>query len=597
MKPARYRQSALDVAQIEAGIARMKASHDVSKSTELTRQDDRLSLRNPSYNAGLKDSIDYDTIPDRSPHTHRVKADMYHEHKNGSVSRSMICYGSGISGTRIERKIVDSHSNYLQDLRASCQSSSLDYSCILPPFRPSRGISVSWHRKEPAAQPAAPGPGRYNVRPKSRASEGAVFGKERKEILDPLYKKDDRGFYIDIFAEEHDRAKFRGYSFNKQRRNVEVPAGESMATPGPGYYSYKSDALSEKQPAVIISLSGAYDDARNTSTVQAGASSAEGRLEQWKGNNFQKFSGAERFSQRGWKYFRIIRRSQDTDRKIVDKNKAAIHDATFTNKIKRILQSNRELSDKIHRTQEIRDSMTFALRYAVVELLEEHIQKILAKKEEVKRRKVENRDKAEKNILRLAKYWVLCGSALFWGHILADKYNRRHFVRDRTLKLLKIFFVCFMAVGKFVLLMKRAKARVSLNRMSTIVQVMIATWRVKRRIREKEKAMRFIKSYETQPAVLALTKFVLSKLTILRHWMMRIITKKQLMMAISNLQWALLENAVVHIRKMEGLSAAKRLAIAERFIKEHAPTDIVPVPVRVFYIKQKLKVRLLCVMG
>jgi len=516
------------------------------------------------------------------------KPNLINRHPKNSKSRTYK-FDSNISmlsfGKRKNSKTPSKRYNIFSKTIRNCSSiemrecNTLDYSAILPVFRPQHNISICWKRNKIPSENVSPGPGKYNPDPKSiRNKIGVIFEKSERELLSPVLKTDNREFYNRDASIECIQSENKGYSFPKNTRfdpkeHLKKP---SRYIPGPGYYSTKFDATAPKTESTIISMTGIYPEQKLNKERNILFDSYKVTLENKiakkdKSNNFQSFSPVKRFKNSKFTFFRILREKQDIDSSIIQQNKEKIRNSSRFERLRKIFSNKRKLAQKIETIQKLKEKIE-----------ESHIGEIMEKSVEHDRKLLQWREKSKS--WKIVNSYVFLMSTLSWMQILSDKFSLRSRLRATTTKYLKIIYVSFISIGKFIILLKKVREKKLCIIMNGIVKVKAGLWRAQRINRAKKRISQFTKNFENLTMMELLIKKAGDRINLLKKWLIRILAKKRFLLAIENYKWNLIEALVLQNR-----SKRIPLDLIEKQFKNGEGTQIVPLKIREIYIKSLLK--------
>jgi len=195
-------------------------------------------------------------------------------------------------------------------------------------------------------------------------------------------------------------------------------------------------------------------------------------------------------------------------------------------------------------------------------------------------------EKSVSNIARIENAWVFIRHFTLWLEIISSKYALRKKLQKQTTKYLRIIYVTFWALGKFISHNKIRRAKQLMKYMKTIVKARKDLWRFKRWTKAKNNIRKFVVKYEGNPQFLLFVKFVVDRLTKIQKLYRRYYIKKTIMLSLMNIQWSAIEFAILNIRKGTDLQESD----INNAIKEGRMSNAVPVNIRILYIKDFLKV-------
>ncbi len=485
-----------------------------------------------------------------------------------------------------KRKLVSSHlaqigltrSLLLVDPHIKIDSSSLNYSTVgLPIPHRSGGISIGSSREhELASHKYSPGPGQYD--PKDAAhSQSTVFGTERRNTLGAAEKADSPTFHVDVFVPMLDTTKLRGPSFGNCRKSLDEALPHS-STPGPGYYNKNlaEKAVRPNPTSYTISMA----EILKGNTTGSEVPFIDPRSSIASSTRYQRFSQLSRFCEerpqkRHFDYRRLIFPVKSHNGTIVHRNAKEVQSETRESRVQRILSNKMKLRVRMEMVRRTEQRIT-----------DESVEKITLDHEEAERKRIRGRERA--NVGRLRCDWTMLGAAAAWMTCLAGKYNTRREVRKRTTKFMKLIFVTFWAIGKMIRKIRGFGMRKATRILGTVARANLRFWRTRRKLRALKSVAKFVGKYEENPTLLLFLKFVIFKIRKVQLWFRRIYARKMVMIAIMNAQWSAVEAAVIKVREGERKEGAISEAVDEA-IREGRTSSVVPVPVRLFYIRRWLK--------
>lgn len=185
--------------------------------------------------------------------------------------------------------------------------------------------------------------------------------------------------------------------------------------------------------------------------------------------------------------------------------------------------------------------------------------------------------------------WICVSTLNQWLFTLNNKYQLRDLVRLRTDKLLRILFVSFWAIGKFIRKFKTQR----LKKLQTFVKATFGAkkglWRLRRRIKAKKNLLKLVIQYEALPMLLIFIKTIIYKLCTIQKFYRRFYIKKQIMYNAMDIQWSYIEYVILKTRsREEDLKTA-----IENGIKFKQASNCVPLKIRIHYLRNCLNVILL----
>jgi len=454
----------------------------------------------------------------------------------------------------------------------STDNNSLDYSSILPPFSPGRSISITWKRIPQKIESDIPGPGQYSIKESFKDHKIPIsFGKQIRDALDSPKKSDQRGFYTNVYKEQDKKV---GYSFSKKEKFKKISQGGL----GPGHYALNERLIMPKVESHLMPLP-------KTSTTSKGKIESflawvRGQLEtpiiEDRKGNFQRFSKLRRFAE--CSYRAVALKSKDTDTVFIQKNIRGSGGLTRESKLKKITEQKMILNQRIQLVQSIKQGN---LMINNIELERSYVRNILKKSLDVARNKLIKKE----NKWKIAQSWEFLYTTLNFIKILSNKCLLRKVLRKHTDKLLRIIYVSFMSIGKFIMVKKRIRYRRLISIMGKIVKArhLFLIEAIKRRT--KKRIAVFASKYEYTMESYLLLKIATQRISKLRVWLLRIVTKKRLLLAIQNYQWSLLENLA-----MKSTGKVVEVNDIENCIKSKEVANNVPIKVRIYFIKEQLDV-------
>ena len=115
--------------------------------------------------------------------------------------------------------------------------------------------------------------------------------------------------------------------------------------------------------------------------------------------------------------------------------------------------------------------------------------------------------------------------------------------------------------------------------------------KMQRRFRAKKKMVKFVDSYSTTPLFILFIMRISQRVIMIQKWFRRYLVKKHLSLAIMNMEWTYIEHAILKLKitdKSDAIPLEKQIAES---IRSSRKSDVVPVPVRLHYIKAQLNVK------
>ncbi len=178
-----------------------------------------------------------------------------------------------------------------------------------------------------------------------------------------------------------------------------------------------------------------------------------------------------------------------------------------------------------------------------------------------------------------------------WMRCLATKYNNRRAVRKSTDRMMRIMFITLWVVGKI----RKKVRRLGLRKVSTllggVVRANIVLWRGRRRARARKSVAAFVAQHEQAPVLMQFLKFVVYRIRRIQRWFRRICAQKTLALAMMSFQWSAVESELIN-EKASKRKGAIRDSVSAAVLRGR-PVAVIPMSVRLFYIKKWLHVRLL----
>lgn len=413
-----------------------------------------------------------------------------------------------------------------------------------------------------------PGPGQYHLL-KNEHSQAAIFGTERVRTSQSLYRQNIDSLFSGITS-KNSLNLATSYSFGTQKR---IPLHENTTarfTPGPGHYMDKDNIIREKPAVCVIPTSERYSDKNDFFEDGPGFLNPSQCFLPSR-TNFQEFARTVRFID--LPHYPLFLNSKDGAR-IMLRNKKEVRLASKDEKRRKIIANKMKLEEKIKAAQEKE------------EILEsERIKIIIDKRTENERRRFVVAEKGRS--WKLVRSWQDLATMGGLLSILAIKYTTRKEVRRQTSKNFRLIFFSFLAIGRLIRRLRAFKMCRSIFVIGRVMRTKLKFWRQHKIVKSKTAVGKFVERVEDSPMILLFLKFILSKIFIIQKWYRRVLVKRYLMLAIMNLQWSVLEYAVLKVRASERKNSD--LMVAEN-LKAGKVSEVVPVSIRIQYLRAKLKV-------
>jgi len=502
---------------------------------------------------------------------------------NSVRMRTSQCMAS--SGVRLKDRLANVNKTLIS---GSGTGSSMDYAILLKPGLGSGhgGIMFGRPKEKTKLEYTGPGPGYYQPKYVTLSNtSGVVFGTEERKIGSKFIQTDERNF-LSEFSLKSSYEKGSSSIKNSNKPTFGITRRDNFQriishTPGPGYYAYKEDPIRPAASTYTISLADVYRKSR-TKDEENSLDITEPKSSLQINTNFQRFSNISRFVDKSGKrrfiYNRILFNSK-RERKsfeIIQKNISLLPKETKEAKIKRILEKNAELREKIAATQQNKEKLE-----------ENTIKEIVNEQQILERKRLITKERGSKN--RIKSNWLELITSLEFMKVLANKYNRKRRVCKRTAYFMRVLFVILWAVGKLIKLRRKVCDKRAKRILTRIAHRKKLKWTLNLRIRSKQRIVKFTSKYEENPQLLLFVKFVVMKITKIQKWFRRIYTQKRMIFAIMNYQWSIIEYAVLKARGMKKSEKLKILGNIKILLKQRKTSEIVPLPVRMFYIKKALR--------
>lgn len=144
-----------------------------------------------------------------------------------------------------------------------------------------------------------------------------------------------------------------------------------------------------------------------------------------------------------------------------------------------------------------------------------------------------------------------------------------------------------MSIGKIRITLKNNKRKKLIKLLTRVAKLKVKLWRIRRTINAKKNIVKILTQFSNSPTLILFLKYTEFKLIKIQRWMKRVYTKQRLLLAIMNKQWSVIEYAITRVRNSNKESLQNSIA---NCIKNNNNSDIVPIVIRIFYIKKFLKV-------
>lgn len=146
-------------------------------------------------------------------------------------------------------------------------------------------------------------------------------------------------------------------------------------------------------------------------------------------------------------------------------------------------------------------------------------------------------------------------------------------------------------VGFFLRVSRKMRVQ-KLNRILTkFSKAYVGLWRLRRRIRYKKSIALFVKKNEEIPLLLLFNMNVVYKIRLIQKWFRRYLVKRTVLLALLNCEWSSIEYAILRVTSVEeGNESPRFRRTVDKCVAEGKHSDIVPIEIRLFYIKNHLEV-------
>jgi len=457
--------------------------------------------------------------------------------------------------------------------------SSLDFKVLTKAPDRDKGPKIGTKINDTETKFYIPGPGTYNPKIVMASTQSTSFGKSKRELISNK-QKDYRISYIDVFPSAGSKKEqTKGFTFSqvhKDRGSFSIPLGNKYI-PGPGYYSIRKDITKPKSTSFSICSDTGYADlSKSLNTTQNipfinPPSSIEN-------TNSCKFSHAERFaSNMKFRYKRILFGRAKTSMPIVKRNMQIVVKENLVQKLQKIATNGAILTAKIQTAQKTKEKLE-----------EEEIIRKIQIKEDAERRRLISKEKS--NTHKLIKNWLHLGTLGGMLQILSEKYNLKNAVKKRTDKLMRILFVSLWTVGKFIRKFNSKRMSKAKRSLKTIVNTHRNLWEIQRRVRAKRRIAKFIDEYAQIPAFTLFVMQISRQVIIIQKWYRRHLVRKRLLLAIMNYQWSPIEYAIIRGKLTDKTDKKICDERINECIYQSKKSDVVPLFVRIHYLKQQLNV-------
>jgi len=397
-----------------------------------------------------------------------------------------------------------------------------------------------------------------------------VFGRTKRSLFD---EGDTNPFLYNTVDAFIRKKKSIGFSFPQSIRYSLVNQRD-IRNPGPGYYTIRPE-ITRPSPttfSISLSLNSSHSNVfKSPEQFDIQYSDPKSSLTH---SNYQKFLKSDRFERKGrFTYNRIILRPSNVS--AIKRNKLNVNLNKQEVRLKIIVNKSVKLRNKIKLSQDKKE-----------QLINERIVQIKLNNEESDRRYLINKERI--NSYKLSRAWIMNATLNYWLELLASKYNLRITKRMRTDQLLRALFVTLLSIGRFRRKAKQLRLKRLLRLMTRFISFKMPIWRKEKANKMKEIVLNFLNNYSSVQSICYVMLGVVKRLKILQRWYRRYIVKKQIMLAAMNILWSYIEYTIT-VKKM--LSKCKQnqwnYCIQETII-ENNKSEVVPINVRIFYIKKHL---------
>lgn len=195
--------------------------------------------------------------------------------------------------------------------------------------------------------------------------------------------------------------------------------------------------------------------------------------------------------------------------------------------------------------------------------------------------------KGQKNNWRITCSWIILSTLGNWLKNMNERYKRFKLVAKKTRALFIIWFMGFWAIGKMIKLLKKIRLKKKITVINKIASKRIWLWKKHIQTKSKKNISKFLQKVWDSPVLLIFVKLLDHRVRMIQKWFRRSYLKQKIMSTSMNLQWSAVEYALVKTKR-HNLSIMND--VINNFIKAGDTSNIVPLPVRMYYMRSYLEV-------
>lgn len=370
----------------------------------------------------------------------------------------------------------------------------------------------------------------------------------------------------------------KGFTFgygNSNRTGVLSPLG---GVPGPGYYFVKSDATRPKAVCFSIPISSESCAKRRLLAKSLDMSSAKLESSFGGGSGYQRFAQSNRFAEKK-SYSRILDRHKVNNNDIVLRNKDSISLFKHEIKLDRIVTNSRLLNTKIESANRLKGKLE-----------EEEKTKFIQRSQSIAKRLSFRREILQH--YTTVYNWIHIATTLGMLKRCANVYLLKREVKVHCEKYWRMFFTLSRVVGRFRKVLAGIRLHKAKVKLRSIVAIKKNFWSLKRRIRSKKHIAKFFDRYSEMQVKCLLIMTVGSAILRVQKWYRRYMVKKRLMLALMNVMWSAIEYLIAKGMIETREKGREKMPMVRKAILRRKKRDIVPLKVRIHFVKHQLQVLL-----
>ena len=259
---------------------------------------------------------------------------------------------------------------------------------------------------------------------------------------------------------------------------------------------------------------------------------------------------------------------------MISKNKRNISEHRYERKLQKIEMNCKKLKERTLSVQMAKEELFKATMAKKLHDINSSNWKRIIRKEEA-------------HSYRIIRNWILSNTTWSIIYQLYEKYSLRKKIRNKTNKYLRRVFFIMKAIGKLLIKLNNFRVYKSTRTLQILLLRCRDKWCSKIRHNLKARAANFLDKYSQSTNLSLLIMHVANRILIIQHWFRRYLTKKRLMLAIMNIQWAAIEYLMIEDKLVNRINLKKIIRITMR---KRYDSEIVPIKVRLYYIQQELDV-------